>query len=77
MSSSQINHKHCVFCGQSSDVGMLECHAQGNYLAMDTVGNKPHAYPADNRELARAAVTNNKKVGFDDITFIAGGENYE
>lgn len=38
------DHRHCIFCGQSSDVENFNCQSRNNYLKPDTVGNKPHAY---------------------------------
>jgi hypothetical protein len=45
------NHKHCVFCGTSSEAGGLVgaiCVASDNPITPDTVGNRPHAFLADN-----------------------------
>jgi hypothetical protein len=50
-----LTHKHCVFCGKSSDdtSDMGICNSPLNCLSTDTVGNKPHAYPIDIRERAK------------------------
>lgn len=41
-------HTKCLFCGKKSESTESEvCFANDNFLAPDTVGNKPHGYVAD------------------------------
>jgi hypothetical protein len=51
-----MSHKHCVFCGESSDSDSPVCLSPLNPIPADTVGNRPHGYPADYKEMAKAAV---------------------
>lgn len=44
---SDANHKHCVYCGESSADSLRDrtaCIAPNNPLRQDTVGNKAHVY---------------------------------
>lgn len=55
--SGVANHKHCVFCGETSNNSGVSapCLSPQNYLTADTVGNKPHAYPMTIQERAKIA----------------------
>lgn len=47
MSDAMI-HKHCVFCGVSSQAGGMVgaiCPSKNNTLEPNTLGDRPHAYP--------------------------------
>lgn len=44
------HHKHCIFCGKSSDLLGLEdisCRSRNNPLPEGTCGGKPHVYLTD------------------------------
>lgn len=48
-----MSHKHCIYCGVSSDAGGLVgaiCLSKNNPLPLNTVGDRPHAYPVDGWE---------------------------
>lgn len=48
-----MSHKHCVFCGVSSDAGGLVgaiCMSKNNTLPPNTAGDRPHGYPVDGWE---------------------------
>ena len=64
------NHKHCVFCGESSDSGSTICLSPLNPLPPDTVGNKYHGFPTDYKEKARIAAQKAKE-GAGEIEFFS------
>jgi hypothetical protein len=59
-----MSHRHCIFCGISSDAGGMVgaiCMSKNNTAPVNTVGDKPHVYllsgwdtqPSDSPEALR------------------------
>lgn len=69
------NHKHCVFCGESSESGNAICFSPLNPLPLDTVGNKPHGFPMDYKERARLAAQRAKEAPTSEIEFFSTGDS--
>lgn len=66
-----IDHKHCIFCGRSSDSKEVVCDSQLNPLQPDTVGNKPHAYPISIKERAKQAADRARNTDPSEIEFFS------
>jgi hypothetical protein len=65
----EISHKHCVFCGESSDAGSTVCFSPLNCLPQDTVGNRHHAYPTDLNGRAKLAAQKAQQADPSEIKF--------
>ena len=64
-----MSHKHCVFCGESSDSGENICYSHLNPLPVDTVGNKPHGFPMSCKERAGIAAERARTASPNEIEF--------
>jgi hypothetical protein len=66
-----LTHKHCVFCGKSSDYtgDMGICRSPLNCTPVDTVGNKHHVYPTDIKERAKIAAERARQTDLNEIEF--------
>jgi hypothetical protein len=66
-----LTHKHCVFCGKSSDdtSDMGICRSSLNCTPADTVGNKHHAYLMDIKERAKIAAARARQTDPSEIEF--------
>ena len=65
-------HKHCVFCGKSSDdVSDSICSSPLNCSPTDTVGNKYHCYPVDIKERANLAAQRARRAEPSEIKFFS------
>lgn len=69
-----VDHKHCVFCGESSDSGSTVCFSPLNPLPPDTVGNKHHGFPIDYKEKARIAAQRAKE-SVEEIEFFSARDS--